>query len=94
MTNGNKARVIESIIIIVSIIVMIVLIKYFESKGLAKLTRFCMFIPTTLFGLYIFLGKYVYFRGEIKTITERIVNGLFFILVMPVVYFVIWIVKK
>ena len=94
MNNNNKAKIIEGLLILVSIITMILLMKYFETKGFIKLARFCMFIPTTIFGLYIFFGKNVYFRGKINTIRERIENGLFFLLITPFVYFVIWLFKK
>jgi len=87
MTNNAKAIIIQLILVIVSGTLMIILLVFFRSKGLENFARLSAFIPTTTEGLYILFGKYVYLRGNV-TKSERIAYGLFFILIMPIIWFI------
>jgi hypothetical protein len=89
MTDNAKAIIIQTILIIVCGILTIVLSGFFRSNGLEKLEGYCAFIMPTAFGLYILFGKYVYLRGAVTRPT-KIRWGLFFLLLMPV----IWVIKK
>ena len=87
MTYNAKAVIIEIILLVVSGIITIGLSVFFESKGYKKMLPACGFIPTTAFGFYILFGKYVYLRGPVTKRT-RIIYGLLFLFMMPVVWFV------
>jgi hypothetical protein len=89
MTDNAKAIIIQTILIIVCGVLTIVLSGFFRSKGFEKLESYCAFIMPTVFGLYIFIGKYVYIKGIPITKSTRIGCGLFFLLLMPV----IWVIK-
>ena len=88
MTNNAKAIIIQIIIIVFSGILTIVLSVFFRAKGLEKLVIYCVFIPCTPLGIYILFGKYVYLSGVRITKTVRIVWGLFFLLITPVIWFI------
>ena len=94
MTYNTKAVIIEIILIIVSTIVMITLMVFFQSRGLENLARLSTCIVSTTMGLYILFGKYVYLCGVIITKPLRIGVGLFLLLLMPVSWFVILFLRK
>ena len=88
MSYDNKARIILFTIIIVGCIIMGFLFNYFESKGL---TIFFIFTPSILpvmLGLNILFGKYVYLCGLVITKRLRIVAGLSFILIVPMIWLI------
>ena len=94
MADKGKAILIQAIILVISFIVTLVLHKYFETKGFIKLSYFSSFFLLAPLGLYVIFGKYVYIRGVFLAMQQRIVLGLFFILVMPVIYFIVWCIRK
>jgi hypothetical protein len=85
-----KAIIIQTILLIVSGIVTIYLMGFYESKGSYNLVRLSTCLPYTVFGLYILFGKYVHIRGFPIPIKKpfRICVGLFFILLMPVIWLI------
>jgi len=87
MTYNAKAITIQIILIISTVIIAFNLGQLFEAKGLQNLTYLCTFIPTTAFGLYILFGKYVYLKGPV-TKPVRIIFGLFFLLLMPIIWLI------
>jgi len=93
MTYNVKAILIESILMIVCIIVMLVLIDFFQSKELKILEVLSTGILTTTLGFYFIFGKYVYFRGALNK-KERIVYGLVFIFIAPVIWLILFIAEK
>ena len=91
MTGANKARLIQTVLLLVSVIVTMVLFSLLMTKGFVKIASYCSLIPSTTFGSYVLFGKYVFLKGEIRTISERIRWGLFFLLIGPVIIFIFWI---
>jgi hypothetical protein len=92
MTYNTKAIVIESFLIIGSGILTVLLAIFFDSRGLSRLTQLTPFIPTTVMGLYILFGKYVYFKGPLTKL-ERIIWGVFFLLMVPVIFVIMKIAR-
>ena len=86
MNDKNKSLLIQAIIYVVSLIVTLTLFGYFRTKGFIKLSHYSSFLLLAPLGLYIIFGKHVYFRGEFLTMLQKIVWGLFFILVMPALF--------
>jgi len=86
MNDKNKAILIEAIILVVSCIVTLTLFIYFGTKGFIKLSYYSIFLLFTPLGVYVIFGKYVYINGFV-TMPIRIVVGLFYILIMPIIYF-------
>ena len=88
MSYNAKAIIIQLLLIIISgIIIPFKLEQFLKLKELEKLIPFCTFIPFTIFGLYILFGKYVYLKGPV-TKPERIGYGLFFLLIVPVLWLI------
>ena len=94
MSYNTKAVIIQIILLLISVAVMFMLIIFFQSKGLGNLTQYCVFIPTTVLGVYVLFGKYVYIRG-FATVTKpvRIGFGLFFLLMMPMIWLIKWLIQ-
>jgi len=89
----TKALIIQITIVIVSMLLTLTLAKVFEIKGLINLIPFCSLIPFSPIGLYIIFGKYVYLHGVILTKTKKIIWGLFFLLSMPIIWFIKELIK-
>jgi len=88
MTYNAKAILIQFILTIVSGIIMITLILFFESKELKSLSLLSSCLMPTTLGLYILFGKYIYLCGCVITKPLRIVTGLYLILLVPVVWLI------
>jgi hypothetical protein len=87
MRYGIKAIIIQMLLILVGSIMAIILNHFFISQEMPKAAFFCGFIPIMALGLNTLFGKYVYIRGCINK-TERIVYGLFFLLIALVAFIV------
>ena len=94
MTYYAKAVLIQTFLLLASGIISITLMIFFKSRELENFAQLSLCFLTTPFGLYILFGKYVYLKGVVITNQVRIVSGLFFLLIVPVVYFIIWCVRK
>ena len=88
MTYDNKARIIFFILIIVSTIIMGISLEYFQSKGLVKMAALSVCILPVTLGLNILFGKYVYLCGLVITKRLRILVGLSFILIVPMIWLI------
>ena len=88
MTYNVRAVIIQTILLLVSGTVTLLLNFLFKSKGLENLASYCIFFTPTVFGLYILFGKYIYLKGINITKPLRIGTGLFFLLITPVIWFI------
>jgi len=86
MSYNMKCLIIMPSLFAVSIIGMFGLDSYFSSKGLTELNVFCAFIPTTVMGIYMIFGKYVYLNGPIYSKRQRVFCGVVFLLLMPLIH--------
>jgi len=89
-SDDKKGLIIELIIIFVSVITTTLLVQYFRSIGMYSAVMPASCIPGTALGLYIFFGKYVYFKDWVFTKKIRLVLGSILILITPFLWFIGW----
>ena len=88
MSYDTKSFIIQTSVVLVSGVVTFLLMIFFQSKGLDNLTKYCISVPFTMFGLYVLFGKYIYLYGLPITKPLRIGTGLFYILIAPLMWLI------
>ena len=86
----KKGLIIELIIIVASLALAFHLVQHFRANGLYFQSMLASCIPGTALGLYIFFGKYVYFKDWVFTKKVRLVLGSILILTTPLLWFIGW----
>jgi len=95
LTKIGKAYLIESIFLLASCVLTIILFAYFESQGQKKIAVYCLLFSFTPIGIYTIFGKYVCLKSGVfpAPLSERLMVGLFFILIPPIMYFIRFILR-
>ena len=86
----KKGLVIELVILVVSLFAAMLLVQRFRADGLEFEAILASCIPGAALGLYIFFGKYVYFKGWTFTRKIRLALGSILILTTPLLWFIGW----
>jgi len=86
----KKGLIIELVILTVSLVVAGQLVLYLRSRELYFQAILASCIPGTALGLYIFFGKYLYFKDWVFTKKIRLVLGSILILITPLLWFIGW----
>jgi hypothetical protein len=94
MTYNTKAVIIETTLIIASVTIEFILNKFLRSRGLENIAKYSIFFPLTVIGFYTLFGKYICISGLPITKPLRIVIGLFFLLITPVIWFITGVIMK
>ena len=89
MSDNGKAIFIQSILLVTSGIIAIVLNNFFKTKGPIELVILYVVFPTTVLGLYFIFGKYVYINGLVITKFRKITSGIFLVFLLPSIYFIL-----
>ena len=84
----KKGIVIELLILFVSLLAAMQLVTYFRENEMHFQAILASCLPGTALGLYIFFGKYLYFKEWVFTKKIRIVLGSILILITPFLWFI------